>query len=55
MIKAEVVFDEHDIQINGYIVSEAMDGSEWFVQDKSMITIAEFRMLENAIKYCLEN
>lgn len=56
MIKCEVVFDEHEIKVNGFTISEANDGSLWFVYDYENIKIVnQFEMLEQAIKYCMEN
>ncbi len=55
MIKAEVVFDENEIHVNGYILSESQNGSVWYVQDEDMNTIVEYSELEKAIKYCMEN
>lgn len=55
MITATVTFDEHEIHFNGYIISEAQDGSVWFVQDDDLNTLCEFKMIEQAILYCMEN
>ncbi|CCH57729.1 hypothetical protein A323_gp21 [Acinetobacter phage AP22] len=55
MIKAEVVFDEHQIELNNLVIKEAQDGSIWYVEDEDYVVLAQFRMLEEAIKYCMEN
>lgn len=56
MIKAEVIFDESEIQINGFTICEHVGGLYWFILDQNGVEIdgLEFENLEQAIKYCLE-
>ena len=55
MIKAEVVSGELQIQVNNLVIKESQDDSIWYVEDEDHVVLAQFRMLEQAIKYCMEN
>lgn len=50
MIKAEVVFDGDSMTINGYALYNS-DKGYWFIAG----VVHKFHVLEQAIKYCLEN
>ncbi|QYC51700.1 hypothetical protein [Acinetobacter phage Abp95] len=55
MIEAKVVSGEIQIQANNLVIKESQDDSTWYVEDEDYVVLAQFRMLEEAIKYCMEN
>lgn len=55
MIEVKVVFDESQIELNGFTISESQDGKLWFIHDGDFERIDQFEMLEQAIKHCMEN
>lgn len=55
MIEAKVVSGEIQIQVNNLVIKESQDDSIWYVEGEDHVVLAQFRMLEQAIKYCMEN
>lgn len=54
MIKAEVIFDESEIHVNGFIIQESSSGDAWYIVNDDHDVIETFFELEQAIRYCLE-
>mgnify|MGYP000891921923 CR=1 FL=1 len=55
MVKCEVVFDENEIQCNGFLLQEQANGEYWFILNEDYEVVTTKSILEQAIKYCLEN
>ena len=55
MIEAKVIFDESEIQFNGFQVCEHVDGKYWFIIGDNGEYLHECKDLEQAIQYCMEN
>lgn len=53
MIKAEVVFDESEIHINGYTLTERQDGT-WNVSKDGGKYLFQDYQLEECIVYCID-
>lgn len=55
MIKAEVVFSNHRIVLNGFEVDVDFDSLEYDVCLVEGVFVGSFSTLEQAITYCMEH